>query len=294
MKESMKNLQETSIDQYNRKIKKFNDWISQKKYKRVTFKILRQYFVYLRFTLKYGEANLHAHKFAIFKSIQEFYEDKHDYKTIAVFREFFRSLEYRIKPAVVDLNQLPTLKEVVQIMAYASKKEFVIIFFLYITAFRNHELRKVLLTDCKINSKKNKVTIIIEGKNRKRRAVTIPYWLFSDIKKEYNGKVYLFESKDNKPLMPTTVQFLVRQAAKRVGIKKTVTPKILRISLLNHIYYSIPGISPDWMRERFGHTDATRERWYRLFTNKDNAQFSRFENKFIKEIKKISGKRLIA
>lgn len=293
MKESMKIYPLTSIEQYNPRIIRLNNWIKQNKIKRANSpKTIRKYFTYLRFTMKLNEANLHAHKFAIFKSIEEFYSDKHDYKTIAIYREFFRSLEYRVRPAIIDEDQILKEIEVIKLFAYCTRKEFPVCFFLYITGFRNHELRKTLLTDCK--KEKNRVKITIIGKNRKKRFVTIPEWLFTQIKDVYKSKTYLFEGKDNKPLQPTTIQFLVREAAKRAGIKKTVTPKLLRITLLNHIYSKFPDMDRDFMIQKFGHSHAVHERWYKVFMSKGNDKFLKFEKAIIDLVKIKSGKRLIA
>ena len=293
MKESMKTFPLTSIEQYNPKISKLNNWIRQNKIKRPgNPKNLRRYFTYLRFNQKLNEANLHAHKFAIFKSIEEFYSDKHDYKTIAIYREFFRSLEYRVRPAVIDEDQLLTEIETIRLFSFCTRTEFAVCFFLYLTGFRNHELRKTLLTDCK--KEKNRIKITIIGKNRKKRFVTIPEWLFTQIKEVFKSKVYLFESKNHKPLQPTTVQFLVREASKRAKIKKTVTPKLLRITLLNHIYRKFPDMDRDFMIQKFGHSHAVHERWYRVFMSKGSDKFQKFEKTIINLVKIKSGKRLIA
>ena len=277
----MNQLPLTTNSEYNNPIRIYNQFLKQRKLKQAdNFKNLRSYFAYQLFTNKKSQAVLRFHKFALLKSIQNHYLDKNDYNKVAIYKEFFaRSFNYKIRPAVIDIEGIPAMKDIAKILSYCTRREFALVFFTYISGMRNFEIRKILLTDCTISRNKKRVTIAIKGKNSKKRILSIPLSLFKLIQKEYKGIKYLFETKNGEKLSGSTLRYIILEVSKRVGIERRITPKLLRITILNHIYQINPNMPADFMSERFGHTEKTREYWYKVFTNSDSKHIETLEKK---------------
>lgn len=289
----MKSLPLTTNREYNNPIKIYNNFLKHRGLKQAdNFKNLRSYFAYLTFEKKKSVSVLRFHKFALLKSIQNHYLDKNDYNKVAIYKEFFaRSFNYKIRPAILNIDSIPTLQDMAKLLSHCTRREFALVFFVYLSGMRNFEVRKILLSDCTISRDKKRVTIGIKGKNQKKRVLSIPYKLYKLILREYNPVEYLFETRDHKKISGSTLRFIIEQVAKRANIDRRITPKLLRITILNHIYKVNPNMPSDFMSERFGHTEKTREYWYKLFTNSNSKHLETVEKKIVNL---LSNKRLLA
>lgn len=283
----MKNLlNKTSIAQYNNRIDIVNQIARIKNIKKLNFRNLRKIFNYLQFNLKLSEANLRLIKFSILRSIYECNLDRNKFDEIGKYREFFKTFKFKIRPAITDISQLPTLKDVAKLISYSSKKNSVLIETLYLTGLRNFEIRNLKHSNVSIDPKNKRVTISLIGKNKKKRLIKISKELFDRINFHWKGKNYLFENRNGEILTASTLRFILSESTKRIGCRVKITPKVLRISLINHIYQKFPKINSQYMSEKFGHTEATREKWYKLFLNKEDKLMLSFENQFSEVIKK--------
>jgi integrase/recombinase XerD len=106
----------------------------------------------------------------------------------------------------------------------------------YATGLRRAELLNLTLKH--IDSARN-VVRVIKGKGNKSREVPAPSTLIGQLRqyyKYYHPKTYLFEG--NKPGIPysaTSIGNIVKNAAAKAGIKKDVSPHILRHSFATHM-----------------------------------------------------------
>ena len=275
----MNKLELTTINQYNSRIKRLNFIAKQLKIHNThEYKSIIKIFNYLKKELKLTDANLYMFKCSYLRSLLEHYKYKKKNLTkMSEYREFFKDLKYKVRPAIINIEQLPTLKEILKMIQFANERNKLIIFVLYISGLRNFEFRKIKLEDCKVNLESKRVSISILGKNSKKRIVYIDLDLFKKIQSVFKSQVYLFETEDNKKLSATSLQYIVREASKKIELNKKVTPKTLRISLLNHLYNQFPNIDRDFLSEKFGHTEAVREKFYKVFNHKDNQDIQFYE-----------------
>lgn len=106
----------------------------------------------------------------------------------------------------------------------------------YATGLRRAELLNLTLKH--IDSPRN-VILVIKGKGNKSREVPAPVALIGQLReyyKYYHPKTYLFEGyKPGTPYSATSIGNIVKAAAVKAGIKKDVSPHILRHSFATHM-----------------------------------------------------------
>lgn len=106
----------------------------------------------------------------------------------------------------------------------------------YATGLRRAELLNLTLKH--IDSPRN-IIRVIKGKGNKSREVPAPTTLIGQLRqyyKYYRPKTYLFEGyKPGTPYSATSIQNIVKDAATKAGIKKDVSPHILRHSFATHM-----------------------------------------------------------
>jgi len=110
---------------------------------------------------------------------------------------------------------------------------------LYGTGLRREELSRLKLTD--VDSQRM-VIHVRQGKGNKDRDVTLSPRLLEVLRaywKWRKPKIYLFPSHDcrraEQPISAKTIWYAVHEAARRAGIKKKVSPHILRHSWATHL-----------------------------------------------------------
>jgi len=117
-----------------------------------------------------------------------------------------------------------------------NKKHRMILTLAYVTGIRRAELLHLRLKD--IDSSRG-VIRIIRGKGNKSREVAVPKILICHLReyyKDYRPKTYLFEGRTpGKPYSAESFQKIVKDAANKAGIKKNVSPHILRHSFATHM-----------------------------------------------------------
>lgn len=140
-------------------------------------------------------------------------------------------------------QRLPTVlseDEVAKLIESASSAYHrVILTTLYATGMRRAELARLKVSD--IDSARM-VIHIRQGKGGKDRDVTLSPRLL-EILRDYwkwrKPQVYLFPSllrpRPDKPITDKTIWYAVREAARRAGIKKKITPHTLRHSWATHL-----------------------------------------------------------
>lgn len=128
-----------------------------------------------------------------------------------------------------------TLEEIKNLIGSANNvKHRLIIKVLYGTGLRISEI--VNLKKENINFEENLIKVNL-GKGKKDRFVKIPSSIKEELinySKTFESK-YLFPSNRNKKITKATIQAILRNSAKRAGIKKRVYPHLLRHSFATHL-----------------------------------------------------------
>jgi site-specific recombinase XerD len=157
-----------------------------------------------------------------------------------VLRRPFQELDLVYPKLPVRLPTVLSEDEVAKLIKSAtSAYHRVIITTLYATGMRRSELARLKVED--IDSERM-VIHVRQGKGGKDRDVTLSPRLLEvlrDYWKWRKPQVYLFPSllrpRPDKPITSKTIWYAVREAARRAGIKKKITPHTLRHSWATHL-----------------------------------------------------------
>ena len=131
-------------------------------------------------------------------------------------------------------------------------KHRAIISTIYSAGLRVSELTNLCLED--IDSERM-VIHIRSGKGNKSRMVNLSeklLLLLIEYYKKYNPNHYLFEGWNNSQYSTRSVGKLLKNAANRAGIKRNVTPHMLRHSFATHLVES--GTDIHFVQRILGHT----------------------------------------
>jgi len=119
----------------------------------------------------------------------------------------------RYKPADPDVKYLKRY-EVEQLISQSSRRIGLIIKFLFYTGCRISELIGIRLNNC--YTENNFVKIKIVGKGRKERILIIPENLFNELKTFFNGKQYLFETKNGGQFNRSNLFIEIRRYSRKI------------------------------------------------------------------------------
>lgn len=166
---------------------------------------------------------------------------------------FMPSLKFSKKlPVVLSYQEVRRLLIVPQLL-----KHRLILAMLYGCGLRRFELLNIKLPDVDLE---RKMLHIREGKGRKDRYVPLGEHLvrglttYLDAERPY---VWLFNGKNNQGQLQqfstTGVQWVIKEAVKRAGIKKHVTSHVLRHTYATHLLEM--GLDIFSLKELLGHTD---------------------------------------
>lgn len=126
-----------------------------------------------------------------------------------------------------------------------------IMMLLYGAGFRLSGVRNVKITDV---DAEEMCLMVRASKGNKDRAAVLSEKLLLELRKyflQYGPRVYLFEGPKSSKYSSSSVQAIVKQAARRAGIARTVKPHILRHSFATHLVAS--GIDIRYVQEQLGH-----------------------------------------
>jgi site-specific recombinase XerD len=159
---------------------------------------------------------------------------------VKVLRRPYREIDLVYPKRPERLPVILSEEEVARLIESASTAYHrVILMTLYGTGLRREELCRLKVTD--VDSERM-VIHVRQGKGYKDRDVTLSPRLL-EVLREYwkwrKPKIYLFPSYQRKrqeqPITSRTVYYAVREAARRAGIKKKVSPHLLRHSWATHL-----------------------------------------------------------
>lgn len=140
----------------------------------------------------------------------------------------------------------------------------------YATGLRRAELLALKLTH--IDSARN-VLRVVQGKGKKSREVPAPNTLIRELRlyyKSFRPKVYLFEGyKPGIQYSATSIEKIVKDAAVKAGIKKDISPHILRHSFATHMLEK--GVNLKRLQIILGHNSLKTTSIYLHLANPNSA-----------------------
>ncbi len=149
-------------------------------------------------------------------------------------------------------------------------KHRVVINLLYYGALRRGELLRLKLTDFS----ENRTVNIIASKFKKSRVITIPqhtYDLVNEYITKFKPNEYLLNSdKGTGQYSEKSVENIIKNTSKTVGIEKKTHPHIMRSSRATHLLDS--GASDSYVSEFLGHSDIQTTRDYYFALTKKGMQ----------------------
>lgn len=144
-------------------------------------------------------------------------------------------------------------------------KHLCIIQLLYGAGLRVSEVLDLKLTDIE---SKNMLIHVRNSKGNKDRVVVLSEKLLEDLRKyfmRYKPKDHLFEGQNAPRYSAKSIQNLVKAAASRAGIKKRVTPHMLRHSFATHLIEK--GMDIRYVQEMLGHQSIKTTQIYTHVTD---------------------------
>src|SRR5262245_19765084 len=159
---------------------------------------------------------------------------------VKVLRRPYREIDFVYPKRSMRLPVILSEEEVARLIESAcSAYHRVILMTLYGTGLRREEMSRLKVID--VDSQRM-VIHVRQGKGNKDRDVTLSPRLLEVLRAYWRWrkpKVYLFPSlyrnRPEQPITSKTIWYAVREAARRAGIKKKVSPHTLRHSWATHL-----------------------------------------------------------
>jgi len=200
----------------------------------------------------------HSYQRMIVASIDKFYQ-----LVVGVelnLKHLYPSRKIHSLPKYLSIDEIKRMIDLT-----TNQKHKCIIKLLYGCGLRLSELLNLKITD--INSG-NMVVHIRNSKGNKDRVVMLSNQLLEDLRKyflAYNPKEYLIEGQGGGLYSEKSVQTVVKDAAVRAGIKKQVTPHMLRHSFATHLLEN--GTDIRYIQQLLGHSSIKTTEIYTHVTD---------------------------
>ena len=162
-------------------------------------------------------------------------------------------------------------EEIVRMLVAADNiKHQCIIGMLYSSGVRRGELVNLRIADIDIDRKQ---VFVRGGKGKKDRTTILSERMVTALQKyieEWHPQYWLFEGADRKPYSGTSVGLVVKEAVKKAGIKKNITPHVLRHSFATHLMER--GTDTRYIQELLGHSNIKTTAIYAHVSKKNLAK----------------------
>ncbi len=159
-------------------------------------------------------------------------------------------------------------EELVRILVAADNlKNQCIIGMIYSAGLRRAELTALRISDIAFDRRQ---VMIRAGKGKKDRVSLLSDRLAIALQRyidEYKPHYWLFENKNRKPYVGETIGVIVREAGKKAGIGKKVSPHILRHSFATHLMDK--GTDTRYIQKLLGHASLKTTAIYAHVSTKD-------------------------
>lgn len=175
-------------------------------------------------------------------------------------KHLYPSRKIHALPKYLSVNEVKRMIDLT-----TNQKHKCIIKLLYGCGLRLSELLNLKITD--IDSG-NMVIHIRKSKGNKDRVVMLSNQLLEDLRvyfSRYKPKEYLIEGQGGEMYSEKSVQNVVKDAARRAGIKKQVTPHILRHSFATHLLEN--GTDIRYIQQLLGHSSIKTTEIYTHITD---------------------------
>jgi len=248
-------------------LEKYRDILIQKRYSKNTEKVYINYFT--DFCRKFGPGNiddLSKEKINVYISelirernisasqqnqrinaIKFYYE-----KVLGREKEYYelhRPHKEQKLPKVLSKNEVKKILSVCENIKHKS-----ILMLIYSAGLRRSELINLKITD--IDSERMVINIR-GGKGKKDRISLLSdhmLVLLRNYYRAYRPKDYLFEGQNGGKYSPTSIANILKKASLKAGIRKKVTPHILRHSFATHLLEQ--GTDLRYIQELLGHNSS--------------------------------------
>ncbi len=171
----------------------------------------------------------------------------------------FKSLSIKKRP-----DHIPVVLSLIEMKSILDRtkniKHKAIIASIYGLGLRSSELLNLKIID--VDGSRN-VVYIRKGKGKKDRVVMLSKKLklqLRDYFKIYKPKVFLFEGQNGSNYTQSSIQQVIKQAAKRASIKKNITAHTLRHSFATHLLEN--GTDIRIIQKLLGHKDIKTTQIY--------------------------------
>ncbi len=249
-----RNKSERTIKTFKSLIKSFLEYIGDKKVSDITIWDIDGYLAFLR-RKGFKERSIYTAAVAV----KRFLEYLGYYEKLANF-------EYPKRPK--ELPKYLTPDDVYKLINVAdNKRDKLIVLLLYTTGMRVSELVKIRVDDIDFDN----MSIRILGKGNKEREVFFNYKVkkllieYIQEKSLVSGD-YIFMGRKGKPIHYVTVERILLRLKKKAGLKKIVTPHVLRHSFAT--YALMKGMDIREIQELLGHASLKTTQVYTHISRK--------------------------
>lgn len=219
-------LKKYSINTAKTYINLFERFINYYKDKKLTHINENDIRLYLQQLIQQGKSDSFVNQ--MINSIKFYYE------VVLEMPNRFYSIERPFKKE--SLPKVISLEEVQEIIKNTNNiKHKCIVSLLYSAGLRRNELLNLKLED--IDSKRMVITVK-NGKGNKDRQTILSESVLHNLRtyyKEWRPSIYLFEGAKGKQYTATSILKIIKTAAKKAGIRKNITPHMLRHSFATHL-----------------------------------------------------------
>jgi site-specific recombinase XerD len=194
---------------------------------------------------------------------------------ISAIRSFY-NMVFRIDLQEIELPRPKAAKELPKVLSPGeiqrmieeciNKKHQLVITLLYSTGMRRSEVVALKITDINFESE----TIRIHGKGNKGRTAYISknlHKLLRSYIKSYKPAYYLLEGQNGRQYSGTSIEKVIKRAARKAGITRRVTPHMLRHSFATHLISK--GAALPYVQKLLGHNSIKTTMIYTHIADND-------------------------
>ncbi|MGY6522746.1 MAG: site-specific tyrosine recombinase/integron integrase [Mongoliitalea sp.] len=264
-------------------VKKFEIWMKNKRYSDSTVKTYRDAVsIFLRFLdnrLIEEIVNDDLERFNKEYILARGYSSSYQNQVVNGIKLFFQNrrgikfnpeIVYRPKREKLLPNVL-SKEEVSKILgAPKNLKHRLMLMFLYACGLRRGELIALKFEHIQ---RERGLLLVKQAKGKKDRVVTLPAPLVVELEKYYRAyrpKEYIFEGQHGGPYSEKSLAEVLKNAVKKAGIKKPVTPHWLRHSYATHLLER--GTDLRYIQELLGHNSSKTTEIYTHVSRKSLQQ----------------------